>query len=67
MLWFENYFYRKHPGAVITLRVPEQEGYSDELLKFQSEEEYYIEQEFESAVIVSCPLAQEEGAIYILF
>ena len=52
---------------MITLRVPEQEGYSDELLKFPSDDESYLEQEFESAVIVSCPLAQEEGAIYILF
>ncbi len=35
-----------------------EEGW-DELLNFQSGEEYYIEKEFEIAAIVSRPLAQE--------
>lgn len=59
------YFYGKHPGDTITLRVPEQEGYTDKLLKFQSGEKYYIEQEFEIAAIVSRPLAQEEGFLNV--
>ena len=54
------YFYGKKPGDTITLRVPKTENYTDELLKFQSGEENYIEKEFEIAAIVSRPLAQEK-------
>lgn len=55
------YFYGKKPGDKITLRVPGRENYTDELLKFQSGEENYIEKEFEIAAIVNRPLAQEKG------
>lgn len=55
------YFYGKKPGDTITLRVPKMDGYTDELLKFQSGEENYIEKEFEIAAIVSRPLAREQG------
>lgn len=55
------YFYGKKPGDKITLRVPKTENYTDELLKFQSGEENYIEKEFEIAAIVSRPLAQEKN------
>ncbi len=55
------YFYGKKPGDKITLRVPKTENYTDELLKFQSGDENYIEKEFEIAAIVNRPLAQEEG------
>ena len=55
------YFYGKKPGDTITLRVPKQENYTDDLLKFQSGQENYIEKELEIAAIVSRPLAQEEG------
>ena len=54
------YFYEKKPGDKITLRVPKKENYTDELLKFQSDEENYIEKEFEIAAIVNRPLAQEK-------
>ena len=54
------YFYGKKPGDKISLRVPKAENYTDELLKFQSGEENYIEKEFEIAAIVSRPLAQEK-------
>lgn len=54
------YFYGKKPGDKITLRVPKTENYTDELLKFQSGEENYIEKEFEIAAIVNRPLAQEK-------
>ena len=59
------YFYGKKQGDTITLRVPEMENYGDELLKFQSGEENYIEKEFEIAAIVSRPLAQEEGFLNV--
>lgn len=55
------YFYGKKPGDKITLRVPKTENYTDELLKFRSGEENYIEKEFEIAAIVNRPLAQEKG------
>ena len=55
------YFYGKKPGDTITLRVPRTEGYTDELLKFQSSDENYIEKKFEIAAIVNRPLAQEKG------
>ncbi len=55
------YFYGKKPGDTISLRVPKMDGYADELLKFQSGEENYIEKEFEIAAIVSRPLAREQG------
>lgn len=55
------YFYGKHPGDTITLRVPKMEGYTDELLKFQGSDEDYIEKEFEIAAIVSRSLAQEQN------
>lgn len=54
------YFYGKNPGEKISLRVPKTENYTDELLKFQSGEENYIEKEFEIAAIVNRPLAQEK-------
>ena len=54
------YFYGKKPGDTITLRVPKPEAYTDDLLKFQSKEENYIEKEFVIAAIVSRPLAQEQ-------
>lgn len=54
------YFYGKKPGDKITLRVPKTENYTDELLKFQGDEENYIVKEFEIAAIVSRPLAQEK-------
>ena len=54
------YFYGKKPGDKVTLRVPKKENYTDELLKFQSGEENYIEKEFEIAAIISRPLAQEK-------
>lgn len=54
------YFYGKKPGDKITLRVPKTENYMDGLLKFQSDEENYIEKEFEIAAIVNRPLAQEK-------
>ena len=59
------YFYGKKPGDTITLRVPKQENYTDNLLKFQSGQENYIEKEFEIAAIVSRPLAQEEGFLNV--
>ena len=59
------YFYGKKPGDTITLRVPKQENYTDEWLKFQSGQEHYIEKEFEIAAIVSRPLAQEEGFLNV--
>ena len=59
------YFYGKKPGDTITLRVPKPEAYTDDLLKFQSKEENYIEKEFEIAAIVSRPLAQEEGFLNV--
>lgn len=59
------YFYGKKQGDMITLRVPKMENYGDELLKFQSGEENYIEKEFEIAAIVSRPLAQEEGFLNV--
>ncbi len=55
------YFYGKKSGDTISLRVPKMDGYADELLKFQSGEENYIEKEFEIAAIVSRPLAREQG------
>lgn len=54
------YFYGKNPGDKISLRVPKTENYTDELLKFQSGEENYIEKEFEIVAIVNRPLAQEK-------
>lgn len=54
------FFYGKKPGDTITLRVPKTENYTDELLKFQSGEENYIEKEFEIAAIVNRPLAAGE-------
>lgn len=59
------YFYDKKPGDTITLRVPKQENYTDELLKFNSGQENYIEKEFEIAAVVSRPLAQEEGFLNV--
>ena len=59
------YFYGKKPGDTITLRVPKQKNYTDDLLKFQSGQENYIEKEFEIAAIVSRPLAQEEGFLNV--
>ena len=59
------YFYGKKPGDTITLRVPKQENYTDDLLKFQSGQEHYIEKEFEIAAIVSRPLVQEEGFLNV--
>lgn len=59
------YFYGKKPGDTITLRVPKTENYTDELLKFQSSEENYIEKEFEIAAIVKRPLAQEENFLNV--
>lgn len=59
------YFYGKKPGDRITLRVPKQENYADDLLKFQGGQEDYIEKEFEIAAIVSRPLAQEEGFLNV--
>lgn len=59
------YFYGKKPGDTITLRVPKHESYTDDLLKFQSEQENYIEKEFEIAAIVSRPLAQEDGFLNV--
>ncbi len=56
-----NYsFYGKKPGDTVTLRVPRTDGYTDELLDFQGNEECYIEQEFEIAAIVSRTLAREQ-------
>lgn len=55
------YFYGKKPGDTIKVRVPKKEGYTDERLKFQGEEENYIEKEFTIAAVVSRPLAQEQG------
>lgn len=55
------YFYGKHPGDTITLRVPKTENYTDELLKFQSDDENYVEKDFEIAAIVNRTLAQEKG------
>lgn len=59
------YFYGKKPGDTITLRVPKQENYTDDLLKFQSGQEHYIEKEFEITAIVSRPLVQEEGFLNV--
>lgn len=59
------YFYGKHPGDTITLRVPKREGYTDELLKFRSSASNYIEKEFEIAAIVSRSLAQEQNFLNI--
>lgn len=59
------YFYGKKPGDRITLRVPKTENYTDELLKFQSSEDNYIEKEFEIAAIVKRPLAQEQNFLNI--
>ena len=54
------YFYGKKPGDTILLRVPKKDSYTDELLKFQSEDECYMEQEFQIAAIVSRSLAREQ-------
>ena len=59
------YFYGKKPGDMITLRVPKPENYTDELLKFQSSGENYIEKEFEIAAIVKRPLAQEQNFLNV--
>ena len=59
------YFYGKKPGDRITLRVPKTVNYTDELLKFQSSEDNYIEKEFEIAAIVKRPLAQEQNFLNI--
>lgn len=59
------YFYGKKPGDRITLRVPKTENYTDELLKFQSSEDNYIEKKFEIAAIVKRPLAQEQNFLNI--
>lgn len=59
------YFYGKKPGDRITLRVPKTENYTNELLKFQSSEDNYIEKEFEIAAIVKRPLAQEQNFLNI--
>ncbi len=55
------YFYGKKPGDTVVLRVPRMEGYTEDVLKFQNSDEYYVEQEFEIAAIVSRSLAREEG------
>ncbi|HJA64715.1 MAG TPA: FtsX-like permease family protein [Candidatus Mediterraneibacter cottocaccae] len=55
------YFYGKKPGDTITLRVPEMDGYSDELLRFEDSSDRYVTKEFEIAAIVSRPLAQEDS------
>ncbi|MEH2948018.1 hypothetical protein [Sporofaciens sp. JLR.KK001] len=57
------YFYGKKPGDTIRVRVPQKDNYIDELLKFQSGSENYIEKEFEIAAIVSRPLAWEQGVL----
>lgn len=59
------YFYGKKPGDFITLRVPKQKGFREELLKFKGSEDEYIEKQFEIAAIVSRPLAQETGFLNI--
>ena len=59
------YFYGKQPGDMITLRVPKEEVYTEELLKFQSGEENYIEKEFEIAAIISRSMAKEQNFLNI--
>lgn len=57
-----NYnLYGLHPGDKIKLRVPVMKGYSEELLKFEADEDRYIEKEFEIAAIVSRSLAKEKN------
>ncbi len=53
--------YGKHPGDIVTLRVPDRNGYTDDLLRFEEDEERYIEKEFQIAAIVSRPFSQESG------
>lgn len=55
------YFYGKKPGDTVRLRVPKMEGYTEDVLKFQSGDDCYVEKEFEIAAIVSRSLAREEG------
>lgn len=56
-----NYnFYGKHPGDMVTLRVPK-DGNDSDALKFQNSDECYTTKEFEIAAIVSRALAQEDG------
>lgn len=59
------YFYGKKPGDTVTLRVPKMDGYTDELLKFQSSEVNYIEKEFEIAAIVSRSLVREQDFLNV--
>lgn len=57
-----NYnFYGKHPGDIVTLRVPKDVNCSSHVLKFQNSEEYYTTKKFEIAAIVSRALAQEDS------
>lgn len=61
-----NYnFYGKHPGDIITLRVPRDLNCSQEVLAFQEAEESYITKEFEIAAIVSRALAQEDSFLNV--
>lgn len=61
-----NYnFYGKHPGDMVTLRIPKDLNCASEVLKFQGSEEDYITQEFEIAAIVSRALAQEESYLNV--
>lgn len=56
-----NYdFYGKHPGDMISLKVPKSLQCEKEILRFQSSLENYVEKDFEIAAIVSRPLAREE-------
>lgn len=61
-----NYnFYGKHPGDMITLKVPKKQDDSSEILKFQSSDENYIEEKFEIVAVVSRALAQESGYLNV--
>lgn len=61
-----NYnFYGKHPGDIITLRIPKDLNCSEDVLMFRGTEEQYITKEFEIVAIVSRALAQESNYLNV--
>ena len=61
-----NYdFYGKHPGDTVVLQVPKELNCPEEVLKFQSPQEYYTVKEFKIAAIVSRALAREDSFLNV--
>lgn len=57
-----NYnFYGKHPGDKIKVKVPKDQKMSNDVLKFESSSDNYIEMDLEIAAIVSRTLVKEEN------